>query len=153
MVSTCSKWAKKAAASLTGLGTVAELLPISNRDGEVTSVRDGPKKEYKSQYKPLRRKRRKEVGTVTKVLIEDSMMVRKLPGPAELRIEDGVTNNEEPSFTAWERATKGSLADITKGVVGEVLSVWDTLAGVTPFWGVGISAGIGVDSPVITLLA
>ena len=90
---------------------------------------------------------------MTKVLIEDSMMVRKLLGLAKLGIEDGVITNEKPSFTAWERATKWSLADITKGVVGEVLSVLDTLVGVTPFWGVAISAGIGVDSLVTTLSA
>ena len=37
---------------------------------------------------------------MTKVLIEDSMMVRKLLGPAKLGIEDGVITNEKPSFMA-----------------------------------------------------
>ena len=56
LVSTCLKWAKKVASSLMGLGMVAELLPISNRDGGATSIEDGPKREYKARYKPLRRK-------------------------------------------------------------------------------------------------
>ena len=47
---------KEGSISLKGLGTVAELLPILNRDGEATSVEDGPKREYKAWYKPLRRK-------------------------------------------------------------------------------------------------
>lgn len=71
----------------------------------------------------------------------------------KLGIEDWVTTKEEPSFTAWGRAMKGSMADMTGGVAGEVLSVWDILAGVTPFWGVGTSVEIGVDSPITTLSA
>ena len=90
---------------------------------------------------------------MTKVLIEDSMMVRKLLEPAKLGIEDGVITNERPSFTAWERAMKGSLAEITRGVVGEVISVLDTLVRMTPFWGVRISVGIWVDFLVTTLSA
>ena len=45
------------------------------------------------------------------------------PRVAELGIKDRVTTKEKPSFTAWVRAMKGSLIDITKGVAGEVLSV------------------------------
>ena len=45
------------------------------------------------------------------------------PRVVELGIEDRVTTKEKPSFTAWVRAMKGSLIDITKGVAGEVLSV------------------------------
>ena len=75
------------------------------------------------------------------------------PRVVELRIKDGVTTKEEPSFTAWERAMKGAMIDMIGGVAGEVLSVWDTTAGVTPFWGVGILVGIGADSPITTLLA
>ena len=45
---------------------------------------------------------------------------------AELGIQDRVTTSEDPSFMACERATKGSLAEITgRGVAGEMLSVWD----------------------------
>ena len=55
------------------------------------------------------------------------------PRVAELGIEDGVTTKEELSFMAWERAMKGSLVDIIRGVAGEVLSVWDAIAGVNPF--------------------
>lgn len=72
------------------------------------------------------------------------------PRVAELGIEDGVTTKEEPSFTAWERATKGSLANLTRGVAGEVLSIWDALVGVTSFLGVGILARMGEDSPLTT---
>ena len=42
------------------------------------------------------------------------------PRVVELGIKEGVTTNEEPFFIAWEKATKGSLANITGGVVGEV---------------------------------
>lgn len=45
------------------------------------------------------------------------------PRVADLGIEDGVTTKKEPSFTAWERAMKGLLADMIRGVVGEVLLV------------------------------
>lgn len=55
------------------------------------------------------------------------------PRVAELGIEDGVTTKEEPSFTAWEKAMKGSLADMTGRVEGEVLLVWNTSIGVSPF--------------------
>ena len=34
-----------------------------------------------------------------------------------------------------------------------MLSIWDASAGVTPFWGVGISTGIKANSPVVTLSA
>ena len=46
--------------------TAPELLLILNREGGTTSVGDGPEREYKAHYKPLRRKRSKEVGTMTK---------------------------------------------------------------------------------------
>ena len=52
---------------------------------------------------------------------------------AELGMEDGVTIKEEPSFTTWEKATKGSLAKVPKGVAGEALPVWDAPIGVTSF--------------------
>ena len=53
---------------------------------------------------------------------------------AELGIEDRLTTSEDPSFTACERAIKGSLAEIIGGgVAGEVLSVWDASMGMTPF--------------------
>ena len=45
------------------------------------------------------------------------------PWVVELGIKDKVTTKEKPSFTAWVRAMKGSLADITGGVAREVLSV------------------------------
>jgi len=45
------------------------------------------------------------------------------PQVAELGIADRVTTKKEPFFMAWERAMKGSLADMTEGVAGEVLSV------------------------------
>lgn len=37
---------------------------------------------------------------------------------AKLGIEDRITTSENPSFTAYEKATKGSLVDITGGVAG-----------------------------------
>ena len=44
---------------------------------------------------------------------------------AKLGIEDGVTTSENPSFTAYERATKASLPKITSGgVAGEVSQSW-----------------------------
>lgn len=53
---------------------------------------------------------------------------------AELGIEDGVTTNEDLSFTAHERPIKGSLVEITdEGVAGEVLSAWYAPVGMTPF--------------------
>ena len=55
------------------------------------------------------------------------------PRVAELGIEDGVTTKQEPSFTAWERAMKGSLVDMTGGVAREVLLVRDNPTGVIPF--------------------
>ena len=73
------------------------------------------------------------------------------PQVAELGIKDRVTTKEEPSFTTWERAMKGSLADMIGGVAGEVLSVWDVPVGVTSFCGVGVSAEIGADSPLRVL--
>ena len=82
---------KKAAASLTGSGMVAELLPISNQEVGATSTRDGPKREHKAQHKPVRSKRRKEMNAMMKVLIEDSVRVRKLPGPTRV----GVANATE----------------------------------------------------------
>ena len=43
---------------------------------------------------------------------------------AKLGIEDKVTTSKYPSFTAYERAIKGLLAEITSGAIGEeVLSV------------------------------
>ena len=77
---------KKAGASLTGLGTMAELLPISNQEVKATSTRDGPKREHKAQHKPVRSKRRKEMNVMTEVLIEDCMKVRKLPRPTEVGV-------------------------------------------------------------------
>lgn len=38
-------------------------------------------------------------------------------------MEEGVTTMEEPSFTAKEKAMKGSLAEITGEVAGEALPV------------------------------
>ena len=81
---------KKAAASLTGSGTVAELLPISNQEVKATSTRDGPKREHKAQHKPVRSKRRKEMNAMTKVLIKDSVRVRKLLGPPRVGAADAV---------------------------------------------------------------
>ena len=46
------------------------------------------------------------------------------PWVAKLGIEDKVTTSKYPSFTAYERAIKGLLAEITSGAIGEeVLSV------------------------------
>lgn len=45
------------------------------------------------------------------------------PWVAELGMDERVTTKEEPSFTAWERATKGSLVEITRGVARETLPV------------------------------
>jgi len=56
------------------------LLPISKQEVEATSASDKPERKFKAQYKPLARKRRKEVGTMTKVLIEEGTRVRKLLG-------------------------------------------------------------------------
>ena len=42
---------------------------------------------------------------------------------AELGMDEGVTTNEEPSFPAWDRATKGSLMEMTGGVTGKTLLV------------------------------
>lgn len=75
------------------------------------------------------------------------------PWVAKLEIEDRVTTSEEPSLTTWEKATKGLLANMTGGVVREVLLIKDTLARVTPLWRVRISARIKMDSPIITLSA
>ena len=61
--------------------TAAKLLPISKQEVEATLAGDRPKRKFKAQYKPLARKRRKEVGTMTKVLIEEGTRVRKLLGP------------------------------------------------------------------------
>ena len=77
----CSKWTKKVETLLIGSGTVAELLPISNQEVGATSTGDGLEREYKAEYKPLRRKRIKEMGAMTQILIEDGMKVRKLLGP------------------------------------------------------------------------
>ena len=77
----CSKRTKKAKTLLTGSGLVVELLPISNREVGATSTGDGLEREYKAEYKTLRRKRIKEMGAMTQILIEDGMKVRKLPGP------------------------------------------------------------------------
>ena len=60
---------------------MVELLPISNREVGATLAGDEPEREYKVQYKPLRRKRVKEMGAMTQILIEDGMKVRKLLGP------------------------------------------------------------------------
>ena len=62
---------------------MVELLLISNGEVGATSGKDGPEREYKAHHKPLRSKRRKEIGLMTKVLIEDGMRVRKLLGPQE----------------------------------------------------------------------
>lgn len=75
------------------------------------------------------------------------------PQVAELGIKDRVTTKEEPSFTTWERAMKGSLADMTREVAREVLLVWDAPVGVTSFCGVGVSVEIGADSPLKDLSA
>ena len=45
------------------------------------------------------------------------------PRVAELRMEEGVTTREEPSFTAWDRAAKGLLVEMTRGKTGEVALV------------------------------
>ena len=45
------------------------------------------------------------------------------PRVAELGMEERVTTSEEPSFVAWDRAAKGSLVKMTRGVVGEAVSV------------------------------
>ena len=45
------------------------------------------------------------------------------PHVAELEMEEGVTTREEPSFTAWDRAAKGSLVEMTKGRTGETALV------------------------------
>ena len=43
---------------------------------------------------------------------------------AKLGIEDRVTTSKYPSFTAYERAIKGLLAEVTGGAIAEeVLSV------------------------------
>lgn len=53
---------------------------------------------------------------------------------AELRIKDGVTISDDPSFTTCERAAKGSLVEITSGgVARKMLLVWDALVGMAPF--------------------
>ena len=38
-------------------------------------------------------------------------------------MDEGVTTKEKPSFTTWERATKGSMAEMTGRVAGEALPV------------------------------
>lgn len=45
----------------------------------------------------------------SKASLDSSSNEKSALGPrvAELGIEDGVTTNEDPSFTAYERATKG----------------------------------------------
>ena len=53
LVTTCSKWAKKVVASLTGLGTAAELLLISNRVLGAPLAGAGLERKFKAQYKPL----------------------------------------------------------------------------------------------------
>lgn len=73
---------------------------------------------------------------------------------AKLGIKDGETTNEDPSFTTYEKATKGLLVEKIGGEVeGEVLSIWDALVGMAPFWRVENSIEIGVDSPMTTRLA
>ena len=65
-------------------------------------------------------------------------------------MDEGVTTKVEPSFTAWERPTKGLLAGMTEGIAGEAPLICDAYAGVTSFRGVGILAGIGMDSPTFS---
>ena len=45
------------------------------------------------------------------------------PWVVELGMDEGVTTNEEPPFIAWERATKESLAEMTRGVAKEAFPV------------------------------
>ena len=45
------------------------------------------------------------------------------PWVVKLRMDEGVTTKEKPSFSTWERATKGSMAKMTRGVAGEALQV------------------------------
>ena len=67
------------------------------------------------------------------------------PRVAEIGMEEGVTTKEEPSFTAWDRAAKGSLVEMTRGVTG-VVSIWIAAGGVAPLWTEGVSAGRAVTS-------
>ena len=85
---------KKTATSPIGLGTVAKLLPISNREVKATSTGDGLEREYKAQYKPIRSKQRKEMDAMTKVSIEGGMKVRKLPRLAGV----GLASTTETGF-------------------------------------------------------
>jgi len=48
---------------------------------------------------------------------------------------------------------KGSLVEMTGGIVGEALLVCDALAGVTSFHGVGVSAEMRADSPTLSAWA
>ena len=74
--------------------------------------------------------------------------------PVGLEVEwHSSRSDKEPSFTAWERVTEGSLAEMTGGVVGEALLVCYAPAGVTSFWGVGISARVGTDSQTLSVWA
>ena len=45
------------------------------------------------------------------------------PRVAELGMEERVTTREEPSFTTWDRAAKGSLVEMTRGRTEEAASV------------------------------
>jgi len=45
------------------------------------------------------------------------------PRVVELGMEEGVTTREEPSFTSWERAAKGSLVEITSGRIRKAVLV------------------------------
>ena len=47
--------------------------------------------------------------------------VASSPPVAEIWMEEGVTTKEEPSFASRDRAAKGSLMEITRGITREVL--------------------------------
>ena len=70
---------KKAAASLAGSRTVAELLPTSNQEDGVTSTGVGPGKKYEIEYKFTRNRRSKGMSPIMK--IKEGTREGKLPEP------------------------------------------------------------------------
>ena len=81
MVSGKLNQVKKVAASLAGSGTVAELLPTSNREVGATSIGVKLEKKYKVQHKFVRNRQNEGMDVMMKALIEESTKERKFPGP------------------------------------------------------------------------
>ena len=69
---------KKAATSLTRLGTMAKLLPISNQEDGATLTGVGPRKKYEVEHEFTRD--RQSEGTNPTVKIKEDARERKLPG-------------------------------------------------------------------------